>query len=289
MNLLFIGGNRYFGKEVLNRLLKKNLNIYLVNRNTKKETIKHQNLFHIKCNRNNLIKYENIFENVVFDYVFDNIAYNLDDVKYLFKILRNKIKHYIFTSSSITYLGLNDKIEIKEKDWSKGRLNMNMIKKYKPKDIKYALNKKEIEKFLIKNKNFSSTILRLPNVIGKNDFSKKTQKLLDYPFGKINNPDIFEDDYIQFILKEDLVSAIIKIIEIKPKRTDTFNVANKKIKIKNFYKELYNQRKSSFNKKNSSLFRKFPLPVNSLLNCRKIEKKINIRFSSINKILNLID
>ena len=109
MNLLFIGGNRYFGKEVLNRLLKKNLNIYLVNRNTKKETIKHQNLFHIKCNRNDLIKYENIFENVVFDYVFDNIAYNLNDVKYLFKILRNKIKHYIFTSSSITYLGLNDK------------------------------------------------------------------------------------------------------------------------------------------------------------------------------------
>ena len=36
MNLLFIGGNRYFGKEVLNRLLKKNLNIYLVNRNTKR-------------------------------------------------------------------------------------------------------------------------------------------------------------------------------------------------------------------------------------------------------------
>ena len=100
MNLLFIGGNRYFGKEVLNRLLKKNLNIYLVNRNTKKETIKHQNLIHIICDRNNLIKYENIFENIVFDYVFDNIAYNLDDVKYLFKFLRNKIKHYIFTSSS---------------------------------------------------------------------------------------------------------------------------------------------------------------------------------------------
>ena len=87
--------------------------------------------------------------------------------------MRNKIKHYIFTSSSITYLGLNHKIEVKEKDWFKGRLNRSMIKKYTAKDIKYALNKKEIEKFLIKNKNFSSTILRVPNVIGKNDFSKK--------------------------------------------------------------------------------------------------------------------
>ena len=86
-----------------------------------------------------------------------------------------------------------------------------------------------------------------------------------------------------------MASAIIKIIEINPKKTDTFNVANKKITIKNFYKELYNQRKSSFKKKNNFLFRKFPLPVNSLLNCRKIEKKINVRFSSINKILNLID
>tara|TARA_B110001452_G_C15135260_1_gene395388 strand:- start:26 stop:895 length:870 start_codon:yes stop_codon:yes gene_type:complete len=289
MNLLFLGGNRYFGKAVLTRLLKKNFNIYLVNRNTKKEIIKHQNLVHISCDRKELTKYEDILKNVTFDHVVDNIAYNLEDVKYLFKILNNKIKHYIFTSSSITYLGLNDKVEVKEKDWPKGRINKSMIKKYNKKDIRYALNKRKIEKFLIGNKKINSTILRFPNVVGKNDFSNKTQKLLDYPFGKINNPDISEDDYIQFIFKEDLVKAIIKVIEIKLKKTDTFNIANEKIKIKDFYKKLYNHRKLLFKKKKFLLYRKFPLPVNSLLNCKKIEKKINIKFSSINKILNLIN
>ena len=122
----------------------------------------------------------------------------------------------------------------------------------------------------------------------KNDFSNKTQKLLAYPFGKIDNSNISDDDYIQFILKEDLVRVIVKIIDTKNKKTDSFNVANKKIKIKNFYKRLYNLKKIPFNQKNSFIDKKFPLPINSLMNCKKIEKKFNIKFSSINKILNLI-
>ena len=159
-----------------------------------------------------------------------------------------------------------------------------MLKKYKFEEIKYALNKKKIEKYLLKNKNIKSTILRIPNVIGKNDFSNRTQRLLAYPYEKINDSNISGNDFIQFVLKEDLVKVIIKIIEKKSKQTDFYNVANPKIKIKDFFKKLNKSRKFSIKKQNFFVDQKFPLPVNILMNCDKIKKKINIRFSSINKV-----
>ena len=89
-NVLFLGGNRYFGRLVLHKLLKKNYNIYLINRNSKKEKIQNKNLIHICCDRGKLDKIKNLFDNVTFDYVFDNIAYKLKDVKTLHKLLHGK-------------------------------------------------------------------------------------------------------------------------------------------------------------------------------------------------------
>ena len=58
MNILFLGGNRYFGKKILSQLLKSKHKIYLVNRDSKKYKHKNKNLIHIKTDRNNLKKME---------------------------------------------------------------------------------------------------------------------------------------------------------------------------------------------------------------------------------------
>jgi len=288
MNILFLGGNRYFGKLILRKLLNKNHNIFLVNRNSKEEQIKHKNLIHIKCDRKNIKNYKNLIKGVVFDKVFDNIAYKLEDVRNLHSILKNRIKHYIFTSSTITYLNLNNGYEVKEEEWSRGRLNKKFLKKYTKNEINYAINKREIEYYLINNKKIISTILRVPGVIGKNDFSLKTQKLIDYPYEEIKKNKILMNNYLQFIFKDDLVKIILKIIEKKTTKTDVFNVANNKIRIKDFYKKLGKIQNTRKIKKNFSFKSTFPLPTNILMNCRKIKKKIGIRFSSINRGLSSI-
>ena len=287
MNLLFLGGNRYFGKIVLKELLKKNYKIFLVNRNSKRKKIKHKNLVYISCDRKSLVDYKDLFRDIIFDKVFDNIAYRLEEVKDLHNILNNKIKHYVFTSSSITYLNQNDRYEAREKDWSKGKITNNMTKKYNGKDIKYAINKRKIENYLFKNKKINSTILRIPNVVGKDDFSLKTQKLIYYPYKKTEAYKIYNNNYIQFILKDDLVKIILKIIKKKVNKTEAYNIANNKIKIKNFYNELYKVKKL-IRKRNYQTNRNFPLPINSLMNCEKIKKKMRIKFSSINKVINSI-
>ena len=289
MKVLILGGNRNFGKIVLETLLKKNYEIYLVNRNTKKKNIRHKNLKYICCDRNKLSRYHHLFKNIKFDFIFDNIAYKLRDVKNLHKLLNKKFKHYIFTSSIITYLNFNDKSEVKEKDWFKGKINKQWIlnKNYKKIDLNYAKNKRRIEKYLISNKKINYTILRVPNVIGKKDFSKKTERLLAYPFFKRNNI-INGDDYLQFIYKPDLVKIIVKIIKKEKNVKQIFNVANKKIKVKDFYNNLKNLK--SFPKKKYKKYYNldFPMPTNSLLNCDLVSNKLGFKFTSINKIIKTI-
>lgn len=289
MNLLLLGGNRNFGKLVLNELIKKNNFIYLVNRNNQKKKYKSKKIKHICCDRKKLYKFKNLFKNIKFDYVIDNIAYNLKDVKELHKLLDGKIKHYIFSSSSLTYLNLNDNYDIKEMEWKKGKVTKKWILKkgYKNNDINYAKNKRKIEQYLINSKKIHSTILRIPNVIGKPDFSKKTERLIAFQFNN-NNKNIDRNDFIQFIYKPDLVKVFIKLIEKKTKESQIFNVANKKIRIKDFYKKISKLDKFYKKKYLPYVNDKFPLPLNSPINCEKIKKNMNINFTSINKVINSI-
>jgi nucleoside-diphosphate-sugar epimerase len=53
LNILFFGGNRYFGKSLLNLLSENKFKIYVVNRGNIK-TKNSKNIIYIKCDRNNL-------------------------------------------------------------------------------------------------------------------------------------------------------------------------------------------------------------------------------------------
>ena len=270
MNILFLGGNRYFGKKILFQLLKTKHKIFLINRNTSKLKYKKNNLVHIKSDRNNLYKNKNKIKNIFFDVIFDNI-----------RLLKNNFNHYIFTSSIITYLNINDDYEVKENEWHKAKVNKFVNLKYGNYQLKYAINKKKIEHYLINNKNINSTILRIPAVLGKNDFSKKTELLLNFSQNKIKKK--FLNDHIQFIFEQDLVKIILKIIFQKTSCSNAFNIANEKIKIKDFYIKL-NKIKKNFKKKDNILeHRTFPIPTNSLMNCNKIKKQLKVKFSSIEK------
>ncbi len=285
MNILVLGGNRFFGKEVLKKLLSKNHKVYLVNRCTRKN-LSHKNLELICTDRKDLKKYYNLFDKIYFEKIFDNIAYSLNEVKLLINLLKGKFNHYILTSSSISYLDINTNSEKKEKDWKKGRITNDFKKKYNITDIKYAINKRKIENFLINNKKILSTIIRIPNVIGKEDFSKKTQKLIRFNYNPQKNKN-FEDRFIQFIFKDDLVKIILKIINSKPNKKEQYNIANEKIKIKDFYYSIL-KNKNLKKKYLSFTCDEFPMPINTLLDCKKIKKKFKINFSNLNKILNSI-
>ena len=54
MNILFFGGNRFFGKKLLKKLIrKKGITIYLVNRGNR-SNFKFKNIIHLKSDRKNI-------------------------------------------------------------------------------------------------------------------------------------------------------------------------------------------------------------------------------------------
>ena len=280
MNILIFGGNRYFGKLLVKKLSKKkSLNIYLINR-AKKKNIKKKNITLLKTDRNNITFLKKKIANIKFNFVIDNSAYNVKSVSNFYNNFKKNIGHYIFSSSVMTYLDTSLKIIAKEKDVNKSK-SLKLLKlNYNDYEIKYAINKKKVEKYITNN--FESyTIFRIHNVIGKNDFSKKTKKLMYF---NLNNLNLIKIDhkYIQICYVDDLVNCFMKIIgSTKTKKKNIYNVSSKPISLINFF----NIRDKYFKEDKSKKKEEFPLPLNNLIDNTKISTELNIRFSGYNKII----
>lgn len=278
MKLLFLGGNRFFGKKIIFELSKNYKNqIYLINRSNKKN-LKKKNIFLIKSNRNNFDLIKKKIDNIKFDFVIDNIAYKEQDVKEIFNKFKSNFKHYIFTSSVMTYLDASLTRICSENIKNKKQSIKKLKSMYQKDEVKYALNKLKVENYLIRNeKNF--TILRLHNVIGKNDFSKKTSKLLNFSDSKFIKKN--SNKLIQFIYDRDLILIFKKILKNSKNHKYIYNVANDPISVRDFYKirDKYNKKKNSL--KNQA----FPLPLNNLINNNKIKKQTKINFTNLERII----
>ena len=129
------------------------------------------------------------------------------------------------------------------------------------------------------NTKIKKTILRIPAVIGNNDFSDKTSKMLNYNYLKYKESHFSKNDKVQYIFKDDLIKIFTKLIEFKEDKSSSYNIANDEIKVKEFYDKLMNK------KCTKNLNKVFPLPINSLLDTSKVKKKFNFKFSSVNKVI----
>ena len=278
MNILIFGGNRFFGKSLLEKISKNNnYNIYVVNRGNLKTRSK-KNITFIKSDRHDYLYLNKKLDRKSFDYIIDNSCYNLKDINFFYKHLYSK-GHYIFASTVMTYMDGAFKVRIKEKQIDKNIKTKFLQKQYKKKEIEYALNKKKVENFI--KRNFSNyTILRLHNVIGVNDFKDITYNLLNYKFD--SKPKL-KKNYLQICYDKDLVDIYMKMINKKIKGKNIFNVANEPIEFNKFYNKV--NRIAKLGKIKLKKIKTFPLPQNMLMNNKKISKKMNFNFTKYEKIL----
>lgn len=289
MNILFLGGNRFFGKKLLQKLsVNKKINIYVLNRGNKKiakNIYKKKNIIFLKCDRKNKTEMKKILQDIRFNLIFDNCAYEVKDVKSLLNIISNKKIIYLFSSTVMSYLNLYLKGVLSEKDWHNASSIKKMKNIYMSHELNYAKNKREIEKFLINNKKIKSIIFRIHNVVGTNDFSRKTFKVFMSNIKQAKKYNINEYDNFQFTYDKDLTKIIYKIIISLPKKSDIFNICNDPINVKKFYKL-----KSTYLKKKSKMIsdEKFPFPKNVIMNNTKIKNKLNFSFTTISKVINQI-
>ena len=113
------------------------------------------------------------------------------------------------------------------------------------------------------------------NVIGCNDFSKKTNHLFKF--------NIYKKQYlkknIQFCYNIDLIKIILKILQRKDYfNSNIYNIANDEIKFLTILKLNKNKLK---NKKKI----KFPLPVGSIIDNSKVKKQLDFKFTSSKNVI----
>tara|TARA_Y100000591_G_scaffold327492_1_gene352102 strand:- start:1450 stop:2280 length:831 start_codon:yes stop_codon:yes gene_type:complete len=276
MNLLFLGGKRFLGNKIVNKLINnKKYNIDIVYRN-KKPVIKNKNKVNfIKCERNELNEIIEKLNKNKYEIIFDNNCYTFDNFKKILKGIKYKSFIYIFTSSIMTYI--HDKK-------SKAIFNQNEINKFSNETKKYIREKSKIEKYLKRSK-LRFIIFRLHNLIGENDHSTKTNFLFRLSKKDLKKFKIKESDKIQFALVDDVVKIIYKniiSINFKKFKNKLVSIANKPValsKIIFLNKNRKNKSKKIFK------FNEFPIPLNFII--KKKERKSQFH-SSLKQIINKI-
>jgi nucleoside-diphosphate-sugar epimerase len=278
MNILILGGNRYFGRKVAQKLLKNNKNkLILINRGNIKNISKNKNLTIFNIDRNNP-KLKKFLKNKKIDIVFDNNAYKVKDVKFILNILNRRIKKYIFSSSVMCNL-YDSSIPKKKK----------IINSYSKQELEYSQAKFEIENFIKRQKKIDYIILRIHHVFGKKDFSGKTQQTLFANSQILKKFNIKANDYFQYIFIDDLVKIIESLILNNNKKNFVINIANKPIPVYKFYNLVkLLKKKYRFKKYQSFIYpdiKKFPIVRNLVVNEKILNNFVSVKLSDTKNIL----
>lgn len=165
MNILVMGGTRYFGIHLVKDLLAQGHNVTIATRGITKDSFGDK-VLRIIFDRTDFDSVKNVLSEKFFDVVYDNLAYCSNDVKCILDIINcNK---YIMMSSTSVY----------EKHWDTMEEEFHPLNKKliwcTRMDFPYDEAKRQAECALWQDYNYINAIaVRYPFVIGKDDYTKR--------------------------------------------------------------------------------------------------------------------
>lgn len=184
MKILVIGGTRFFGIHMVNKLLELGHSVTIATRGNAKDNFGDR-VSRIILERTNQASMKQNLEDKEFDVAIDNLAYCSNDVKYALETIR--CKKYIMMSSTAVY---EKHINTIEEDFNP--LNKELIWCSRM-DFSYEEIKRQAECALFQEyKNITSIAVRYPFVIGQDDYTKR---LLFYVRNVIKEIPMFINNY----------------------------------------------------------------------------------------------
>lgn len=165
MNILVLGGTRYFGVHMVEALLQKGHNITIATRGLKKD--KFGNRVHrVVVERTSPKSMSEAFCGRTFDVVCDSLAYCSNDVKYALESIN--CKRYVMTSSASVY---NLHVNTTEDDFNPLEKPLKWCNRM---DYPYDEIKRLAECALFQAyPSQNSVAVRFPFVIGSDDYTKR--------------------------------------------------------------------------------------------------------------------
>lgn len=164
MNILVLGGTRYFGKILVEKLLAKDNKVTIATRGYTKDNFGNK-VERIVLDRTKEESLKDALGNKKFDLVYDNINYSSKDTKRLLDIINPK-KYILVSSAAIYEFGEN----LKEESFDPYKDEIILGER---KEFSYKEGKRQAERMLCQNYDLNYIIVRFPVVVGKNDYTRR--------------------------------------------------------------------------------------------------------------------
>lgn len=102
MDVLIIGGNKFVGKRLAEKLVNNKHNVTLLNRGNVDDGLG-SNVERIRCDRNQGTQLVSLIQGRSWDIIVDQVCFNAIQALMACKVFEGKVSHYIFTSSDGVY------------------------------------------------------------------------------------------------------------------------------------------------------------------------------------------
>lgn len=224
MNVLVIGGTRYFGKLIVDELLTAGHSVTVFTRGNRRPAFLNQ-VTHLTGDRSDRQTFRETFRLASFDAVIDNIGYRPEEVSVALETFRGRVGLYIFTSTSAVYLDKYLYTDLlREEDYDPTRRS----ECFDPQMYQYAISKIESEEQVRQATDLAHVILRAPIVAGPDDHALRVyffiQRILDG--GPVLMPEL-EQFSVRHIFSRDLARIYAHVLKQSDCWNQTYNVAGK--------------------------------------------------------------
>ncbi|MBM7703616.1 NAD-dependent epimerase/dehydratase family protein [Metabacillus iocasae] len=164
---LVLGGTRFFGVNLVESLLQKGVKVTI---GTRGETT---DSFGDRVDRIKLDRFDkaSLMEETVgraWDVVFDQICYASHDASIAIDAFKDKVQHYVFTSTLSVYGFLDHTCQ--EEDFDPYTYPISYVKS---ENVSYQEGKRQAEAVFFQHAPFSVTAVRIPIVLGEQDYTKR--------------------------------------------------------------------------------------------------------------------
>ena len=183
--ILVLGGTRFFGKKLVERLLEEGHNVTILTRGQSSNPFG-ERVEQLIANRRDVAALAKAVEGRTFDLVYDNICYSPNEAKQFCDIFNGKIGKLVFTSTLSTY-------EANGQPHVEGDFNPYSyeIRMGDPADFAYGEGKRQAEAVFFKYAQFPVVAVRFPIVMGEDDYTRRLHFHIEHvlqekPMGFVN-------------------------------------------------------------------------------------------------------
>ena len=165
-NILVIGGNRFFGRHLVESLIEKGHKPVLFNRQNLDDGLGNK-VDRVKGDREIYDDLRNIAHAKKWDIVYDQVCFTATHSKFAALHFENQVHRYIVTSSQSVY-----DYGPFQSETAFDPFNYQFTKEA-DKNTEYAEAKRQMEATLYQKAKFPVTAIRIPIVLGQDDYTKR--------------------------------------------------------------------------------------------------------------------